>query len=38
MFFTTKSRCLDQVQTPFSFVAIRYYGDDIKIHQFNYFH
>ena len=32
MFPMTKSRWLDKVQTPFSFVATRHYGEDEKIY------
>ena len=36
MFSMTKSRCLDEVQTPFSFVAIRHYGEDVKFCRIYY--
>ena len=33
MFSMTKSRELDEVQTPFYFVATRHYGEHVKIYE-----
>ena len=35
MFSMTKSRELDEVQTPFNFVKRRHYGEDVKFYQNN---
>ena len=35
MFSMTKSRELDEVQTPFNFVRRRHYGEDVKFTPWN---